>query len=134
MPRTMLADCAAVSLFVPAVWCTTAARSGSLRIVHVIVDSSAPQPARETTRGAEADTPDSASTCPAAGASRGVGGAAAVTDRVPLCAAISATASGEVATVCSSPGRSEEHTSELQSRENLVCRLLLETEKELSDR
>src|SRR5690606_39680021 len=24
------------------------------------------------------------------------------------------------------PGRSEEHTSELQSRENLVCRLLLE--------
>src|SRR5690606_4203235 len=26
----------------------------------------------------------------------------------------------------SNPGRSEEHTSELQSRENLVCRLLLE--------
>src|SRR5690606_40434430 len=26
--------------------------------------------------------------------------------------------------------RSEEHTSELQSRENLVCRLLLEKEKE----
>src|SRR6266700_8273158 len=26
-------------------------------------------------------------------------------------------------------GRSEEHTSELQSRENLVCRLLLETKK-----
>src|SRR5690606_41624186 len=26
----------------------------------------------------------------------------------------------------SGPGRSEEHTSELQSRENLVCRLLLE--------
>src|SRR5690606_42155233 len=26
----------------------------------------------------------------------------------------------------SSPSRSEEHTSELQSRENLVCRLLLE--------
>src|SRR5690606_39650659 len=26
--------------------------------------------------------------------------------------------------------RSEEHTSELQSRENLVCRLLLETKKE----
>src|SRR5690606_41692327 len=26
----------------------------------------------------------------------------------------------------STPGRSEEHTSELQSRENLVCRLLLE--------
>src|SRR5690606_31009020 len=30
--------------------------------------------------------------------------------------------------------RSEEHTSELQSRENLVCRLLLEKKKELSCR
>src|SRR5690606_40704134 len=34
---------------------------------------------------------------------------------------------------CSEPGRpacrSEEHTSELQSRENLVCRLLLEKKK-----
>src|SRR5690606_41599494 len=29
----------------------------------------------------------------------------------------------------SSPARSEEHTSELQSRENLVCRLLLEKKK-----
>src|SRR5690606_41499385 len=28
-----------------------------------------------------------------------------------------------------SDGRSEEHTSELQSRENLVCRLLLEKKK-----
>src|SRR5690606_42046194 len=28
-------------------------------------------------------------------------------------------------------GRSEEHTSELQSRENLVCRLLLEKKKTL---
>src|SRR5690606_26244691 len=28
-----------------------------------------------------------------------------------------------------SPNRSEEHTSELQSRENLVCRLLLEKKK-----
>src|SRR5690606_39788594 len=28
--------------------------------------------------------------------------------------------------LCDSFGRSEEHTSELQSRENLVCRLLLE--------
>src|SRR5690606_41867296 len=28
-------------------------------------------------------------------------------------------------------GRSEEHTSELQSRENLVCRLLLEKKNEL---
>src|SRR5436309_10287657 len=30
---------------------------------------------------------------------------------------------------CRSSGRSEEHTSELQSRENLVCRLLLEKKK-----
>src|SRR5690606_41364060 len=30
---------------------------------------------------------------------------------------------------CSSAARSEEHTSELQSRENLVCRLLLEKKK-----
>src|SRR5690606_4154742 len=31
------------------------------------------------------------------------------------------------------PVRSEEHTSELQSRENIVCRLLLEKKKETSD-
>src|SRR5690606_40038586 len=30
---------------------------------------------------------------------------------------------------CASSARSEEHTSELQSRENLVCRLLLEKKK-----
>src|SRR5690606_40805059 len=30
---------------------------------------------------------------------------------------------------CSELNRSEEHTSELQSRENLVCRLLLEKKK-----
>src|SRR5205085_11719004 len=29
------------------------------------------------------------------------------------------------------PGRSEEHTSELQSQSNLVCRLLLEKKKEI---
>src|SRR3712207_8047963 len=32
---------------------------------------------------------------------------------------------------CTSPGRSEEHTSELQSRQYLVCRLLLEKKKKL---
>src|SRR5436309_10824203 len=32
------------------------------------------------------------------------------------------------------PPRSEEHTSELQSRENLVCRLLLEKKKKKSTR
>src|SRR5690606_27927670 len=31
--------------------------------------------------------------------------------------------------VCDLPDRSEEHTSELQSRENLVCRLLLDKNK-----
>src|SRR6266700_5315782 len=31
-------------------------------------------------------------------------------------------------------GRSEEHTSELQSRENLVCRLLLEKKKKKEER
>src|SRR5690606_40008255 len=31
--------------------------------------------------------------------------------------------------VAPAPARSEEHTSELQSRENLVCRLLLEKKK-----
>src|SRR5207302_5871773 len=33
-----------------------------------------------------------------------------------------------------SSGRSEEHTSELQSRENLVCRLLLEKKKKKKKR
>src|SRR5699024_12715234 len=32
---------------------------------------------------------------------------------------------GETAETCCCPGRSEEHTSELQSRFDLVCRLLL---------
>src|SRR2546427_7836799 len=32
------------------------------------------------------------------------------------------------------PPRSEEHTSELQSQSNLVCRLLLEKKKQLSNR
>src|SRR2546429_1244228 len=31
------------------------------------------------------------------------------------------------------PGRSEEHTSELQSRLHLVCRLLLEKKKHMTD-
>src|SRR6266511_3742118 len=38
--------------------------------------------------------------------------------------------SGRCSTWCTtSAARSEEHTSELQSRENLVCRLLLEKKK-----
>src|SRR5690606_42154866 len=35
---------------------------------------------------------------------------------------------------CGRGRRSEEHTSELQSRENLVCRLLLEKKKKQRDR
>src|SRR5690606_39894331 len=43
----------------------------------------------------------------------------------PACCAVSA-----ATTLNTDPGgRSEEHTSELQSRENLVCRLLLEKKK-----
>src|SRR5690606_40366540 len=39
-------------------------------------------------------------------------------------------AAGAAGTACA---RSEEHTSELQSRENLVCRLLLEKKKLVPD-
>src|SRR5690606_39846827 len=35
----------------------------------------------------------------------------------------------KMASASAAPRRSEEHTSELQSRENLVCRLLLEKKK-----
>src|SRR5215475_15796468 len=46
---------------------------------------------------------------------------------------ISRVTNGETASIvapaCSNALRSEEHTSELQSRENLVCRLLLEKKK-----
>src|SRR5690606_40585151 len=38
-------------------------------------------------------------------------------------------AAGHFSSVTPWPERSEEHTSELQSRENLVCRLLLEKKK-----
>src|SRR3712207_7627737 len=37
--------------------------------------------------------------------------------------------SGQATTTSSAVGRSEEHTSELQSRQYLVCRLLLEKKK-----
>src|SRR5690606_41277557 len=38
--------------------------------------------------------------------------------------------SGRARCYATTSGRSEEHTSELQSRENLVCRLLLEKKKQ----
>src|SRR5690606_41626429 len=50
-------------------------------------------------------------------------------------AAVAASASAGVGfSGSAAPARSEEHTSELQSRENLVCRLLLEKKKEHTTR
>src|SRR5690554_7016111 len=40
--------------------------------------------------------------------------------------------SGATVEIISAPNRSEEHTSELQSRPHLVCRLLLEKKKKTS--
>src|SRR2546430_3508607 len=39
--------------------------------------------------------------------------------------------SGHASTICCAASRSEEHTSELQSQSNLVCRLLLEKKKRI---
>src|SRR5207302_5995799 len=55
-------------------------------------------------------------------------------DAIPIARRDGATiiATAELAQFCGERGatvRSEEHTSELQSRENLVCRLLLEKKK-----
>src|SRR5688572_32656443 len=47
-------------------------------------------------------------------------------DAVVICPSNPATSIGPILAV---PGRSEEHTSELQSQSNLVCRLLLEKKK-----
>src|SRR2546427_9023240 len=47
--------------------------------------------------------------------------------RFPFCALVAAGGMGELYSL--TPGRSEEHTSELQSQSNLVCRLLLEKKK-----
>src|SRR5690349_23471738 len=43
--------------------------------------------------------------------------------------AMSAVRAPEASAVCTARSRSEEHTSELQSRRDLVCRLLLEKKK-----
>src|SRR5690606_41679040 len=62
------------------------------------------------------------------GRDRHAGGCHAAVDRAPGAAGIAADRRG----VASGPAcriRSEEHTSEFQSRENLVCRLLLEKKK-----
>src|SRR5689334_24754088 len=51
---------------------------------------------------------------------------AAVTGPVPPGTGVMACVSGATASKSTSPVRSEEHTSELQSQFHLVCRLLLE--------
>src|SRR5690606_41950430 len=53
--------------------------------------------------------------------------------RVARCFPLLHVARWEQGSEASEPGRSEEHTSELQSRENLVCRLLLEKKKQQRD-
>src|SRR5215475_1978958 len=61
--------------------------------------------------------------------SRFIVGFAAETDDVRAHAAAKLRAKGVDMLVLNDVSRSEEHTSELQSRENLVCRLLLEKKK-----
>src|SRR5438105_5902783 len=58
---------------------------------------------------------------------RGGGAAGRAADAGAPPQGVRGTAAGEPRTPC---GRSEEHTSELQSRVELVCRLLLEKKKE----
>src|SRR2546427_6730219 len=62
-----------------------------------------------------------------------VGGACSARWCCSICTAVAAkgtsqTGSGDRPAACM-PSRSEEHTSELQSQSNLVCRLLLEKKK-----
>src|SRR5207302_9010814 len=65
--------------------------------------------------------------CLSRSSSEGSGAFEAFPDRVPFQRASAETAA--VRTLEGNAIRSEEHTSELQSRENLVCRLLLEKKK-----
>src|SRR5690606_41687523 len=70
-------------------------------------------------------------------AGQSAGAACAVCRAVPGIGAAASCCGERFPQSCGSPGfvpargraRSEEHTSELQSRENLVCRLLLEKKK-----
>src|SRR5690349_23693465 len=57
--------------------------------------------------------------------------AACCSDQPPFQYLISPPAAWNSCTEISSPSRSEEHTSELQSRRDLVCRLLLEKKKNI---
>src|SRR2546427_4668503 len=49
--------------------------------------------------------------------------------RTSCCSSSSTPAPGSARKTCPRSSRSEEHTSELQSQSNLVCRLLLEKKK-----
>src|SRR2546427_7380403 len=51
----------------------------------------------------------------------------------PAYSAIAPSVVGYCTSAPITPGRSEEHTSELQSQSNLVCRLLLEKKKQKAD-
>src|SRR5256886_10524973 len=55
-----------------------------------------------------------------------------VTDLPPAAQALGALRRGDRITTVNGDSRSEEHTSELQSQSNLVCRLLLEKKKKTS--
>src|SRR2546427_1352073 len=82
-------------------------------------------------RTSHAATPAAAamnSQAPSTAATRGASTspAAALPKATPALASRTAPAR---ARACGSPSRSEEHTSELQSQSNLVCRLLLEKKK-----
>src|SRR2546427_5540420 len=59
---------------------------------------------------------------------KGSDGKALANGRFAMCA-IQASCRSRTATATPSLARSEEHTSELQSQSNLVCRLLLEKKK-----
>src|SRR2546430_12658107 len=64
--------------------------------------------------------------------------AASAPDRCPGACAVCPTppvsgTSAPARTGSPAPGRSEEHTSELQSQSNLVCRLLLEKKKNTAE-
>src|SRR5436309_11569773 len=61
------------------------------------------------------------------------GARASVVPRLPVPPRIQIQAARAASAVCRVVFRSEEHTSELQSRENLVCRLLLEKKNRLTN-
>src|SRR5690606_39807314 len=80
-----------------------------------------------STSAATTGTTTGATVGTTAGTTGGLAAGAIGTTAVVTTAAIAGVAT--LAVVAASDSRSEEHTSELQSRENLVCRLLLEQKR-----